>query len=213
MLGVAIGLGGVAVLMAPELNGTPNKNALLGEMGLLIGSLSWAAGSIYTRHAPIPKSNTMSAGLQMLAGGFILLCISALSGEFPKFEFARISGKPLLAVAYLIIFGSAIAFTAYTFLLRHAGPALASTYAFVNPVVAVVLGSLILDEPVTSWLLAGSTLVIISLGVIQQARLRKAIQMAAFSKRAESKHQPSSLLFSLPQRNAGALQATCETAG
>jgi drug/metabolite transporter (DMT)-like permease len=173
MLGIAIGLGGVAVLMAPELNGAQNQNALLGQVGLLIGSLAWAAGSIYTRHAPIPRSNTISAGMQMVIGGLLLICLSGLIGEFESFAWHKVGSKPFWAMIYLTLFGSALAFTAYTFLLRHASPVLASTYAFANPVVAVVLGTIILDEPVTAYLLAGSILVIIALVVIQQARARE----------------------------------------
>ncbi|MDZ7292259.1 MAG: EamA family transporter [candidate division KSB1 bacterium] len=192
LFGVIIGLTGVAVLMMPELNGGQSRNALVGQFGLLLGSLSWAAGSIYTRHAPIPKSTTIGSALQMLAGGLVLLFISEIRGEFAEFEFALIVGKPLFAIAYLIVFGSAIAFTAYIFLLHRAGPALASTYAFVNPVVAVILGTIILDEPVTPWLLAGTVLVILSLAVIQQAKLRKLARLVEKSHVPEGGTQPPS---------------------
>ncbi len=173
VIGVMIGLAGVAVLMAPELRNGQNPNAVIGQIGLLLGSLSWAAGSIYTRHAPGPKSHIMSSALQMLAGGSALFLLAGIRGEFAGFELARLAGKPLWAIAYLITFGSALAFTAYIFLLHRAGPALASTYAFVNPVVAVILGALILNEPVTTGLIIGAALVILALIVIQQAKLRK----------------------------------------
>jgi len=173
VLGVTIGLAGVAVLMSLELRNGQNRNAVIGQIGLLLGSLSWAAGSIYTRHAPGPKSHILSSALQMLAGGFGLFLLAGIRGEFARFELARLAGEPLWAMAYLIVFGSALAFTAYIFLLHRTGPALASTYAFVNPVVAVILGALILNEPVTIWLIVGAALVILSLIVIQQAKLRK----------------------------------------
>lgn len=175
LIGVAVGLAGVAVLMTPELRNGQSHNAMRGQIGLLFGSLSWAAGSIYMRHTPTPKSPLIGPGLQMLAGGAGLLSLAGIRGEFMAFDWARVIGKPLWAMAYLTVFGSALAFTAYIFLLHRTGPALASTYAFVNPVVAVLLGTLILDEPVTIWLLMGTVLVIVSLIIIQQEKLRRLV--------------------------------------
>lgn len=174
--GAIVGLVGVAVLMAPHLSNGQNGKAFLGQIVLLGSSLSWAIGSIYSRHAPIPKSNIMGSGVQMLAAGIALFIMAGSTGEFAQFDSTRALGAPLLALLYLITLGSCVAFTAYTWLLRHTSPALASTYAYVNPLVAVMLGALVLNEPVTRWLIAGTVLVISSVFVIQQARMRLVAQ-------------------------------------
>ena len=173
--GALLGLSGVALLMAPNLsNNHTNDQALLAQIILLGTSLSWAAGSIYSKHAPMPKSTIMSSGAQMLVAGFVLCVLAAATGEFAEFRLERAAGAPLWALLYLIVFGSCLAYTAYMWLLRHSSPALASTYAYVNPVVAVILGALLLNEPVTAWLIAGSVLVLASVFVIQHARMRLA---------------------------------------
>ncbi len=185
--GALIGLLGVAILMAGELFNDHNRNVFIGQLFLLAASLAWAAGSIYSKHAPMPKSTIMGSAVQMLAGGFALLIFAGFSGEYTKFDSNdAFSGRSLWAVIYLTIFGSCIAFTAYTWLLRHSSPALASTYAYVNPVVAVFLGAMILDEPVTVKLIVGSVLVLLSVFVIQRARM----QLAARKKHSALSSEP-----------------------
>lgn len=170
--GAVVGLVGVTVLMAPHLANGHSGKALLGQIILLVASLSWAAGSIYSKHAPMPRSNIMGSSVQMLAAGMALFIMAGSSGEFALFDSRRATGAPLVALLYLITLGSCVAFTAYTWLLRHTSPALASTYAYVNPVVAVILGAMVLDEPVTLWLIAATALVVASVLIIQQARMR-----------------------------------------
>ncbi len=176
--GAVIGLAGVATLMADELFNGRDANVFIGQLALLGASFAWAAGSIYSKHAPMPKSTLMGSSVQMLAGGFALLILAGYNGEYTEFDAsAALSGRSLWALIYLTIFGSCIAFTAYTWLLRHSSPALASTYAYVNPVVAVFLGAIILDEPVTMKLILGSALVLLSVFVIQRARMRLAARL------------------------------------
>lgn len=185
--GAVVGLVGVSVLMAPHLSNSHNSpsgswdKALLGQFILLGASLSWAMGSIYSKHAPMPRSNIMGSAVQMLAAGVALFVMAGSTGEFAQFDLSRATGAPLFALLYLIALGSCVAFTAYTWLLRHTSPALASTYAYVNPVVAVILGTLVLDEPVTPYLIAGSFLVIASVLAIQHARMRLAATERAVS--------------------------------
>lgn len=172
--GAILGLGGVAALMAPNLTNGHNEKAFMAQMLLLGSSLAWAGGSIYSKHAPMPTSTIKSSAGQMLSAGITLMFMAYGAGEFSKFDSSRAFGAPLWALLYLIIFGSCLAYTAYAWLLRHSSPALASTYAYVNPVVAVVLGALFLDEPVTAWLMVGSVMVLVSVFVIQHARMRLA---------------------------------------
>jgi len=108
----------------------------------------WALGSLLSRHLAPPASPLQATALQMLAGGVLLGCASGAAGEWARFSPALVSGRSLAAVAYLVVFGSLVAFTAYVWLLRVASPALVSTYAFVNPIVAVFLGWLLAREEV-----------------------------------------------------------------
>jgi len=178
LAGAILGLAGVAVLMAPQLANGGNDHALWGQLVLLGGSLSWAFGSVYSKHAPMPRSNVVGSGVQMLVAGFVLFVLATATGELASFDGHRVLGAPLWAVSYLITFGSCVAFTAYSWLLRHTGPALASTYAYVNPVVAVLLGTMLRHEPVTHGLLLGSALVLLSVFAIQRARVKLAAQLA-----------------------------------
>jgi len=146
--GIGTGFLGVWLLMAPDLlhtwppkGGVGSHNIHLGgALLLLLASLSWSIGSIYTRNANLPKSPFLSTAMQMIAGGILLLLTGLLSGEYAHFHFANFSAKSIGALVYLVIFGSLIAFTAYLWLLKNVGVARTSTYAFVNPVVAIFLG-------------------------------------------------------------------------
>jgi drug/metabolite transporter (DMT)-like permease len=133
--GISIGLLGVALLVGP--GGTLDA---LGAAVILVASLAWAAGSVYARVAPLPRAPLVSASLQMLCAGALLAVVGISMGELSRVHFAQISAASLGAVGFLIVFGSLLAFTAYAWLLKNASTSLLSTYAYVNPAVAVFLG-------------------------------------------------------------------------
>lgn len=140
ILGLAIGFGGVALLVGPiDLSGA-NRMYILGSLAVLLGTLSWAIGSVYSRHVKLPASPWMASAQQMLAGGVLLLVAGTFLGEWRNLEAASISLRSILGWSYLVVFGSLIAFASYVYLLRVSTPARVGSYAYVNPVVAVLLG-------------------------------------------------------------------------
>ena len=165
-----IGIAGVAVLMSRSLNlgGAPIDTA--GAVALLLGSFSWSVASILTRKFPLPSSKAMSSGAQMLAGGVFLTLTSAALGEFHNFHPGDVSRAAWFALAYLIVAGSIIAFTAYLWLIHHESPTKVGTYAYVNPVVAVLVGYSLGGETLGSRAILGSLLVLISVITITLKR-------------------------------------------
>ncbi len=161
-----IGLAGVAILMSRTLNlgGVPID--ALGAIALIIASIGWAIASALLRKLPLPASKVVSSASQMLAGGFFLLITAAALGEFHNFHPANVSRQAWLSLLYLIIFGSIIAFTAYVWLIHHESPTKVSTYAYVNPVVAVLLGYFLAHEPLGLRTILGSALILLSVIVI-----------------------------------------------
>lgn len=148
--GIAVGFLGVALLLTGKpAAGDKLEFTVIGLVAMLVSTLFWAAGSVYAKHGRKPASALVSTAIQMICGGLIQLGIAGIRGEFGMFDASKVSSRSWIAWAYLIVFGSFIAFNAFTYMLRHATPAKVSTYAFVNPVVAVFLGSAILSEPVT----------------------------------------------------------------
>jgi drug/metabolite transporter (DMT)-like permease len=142
-LGLALGLGGVALLVGPS-----GSVDVVGGIVILVASLSWSAGSLYAARAPLPEDTLLSTGMQMLAGGLLLAVAGGFAGEASAVRVP--SAESLLAFAYLIGIGSIVAFTAYAWLLQNSAPTLVATYAYVNPVVAVLLGALVLRERLTA---------------------------------------------------------------
>jgi drug/metabolite transporter (DMT)-like permease len=165
-----IGLLGVAILMSRTLNfgfakiGAPID--ALGAIALIIASIGWAIASSLLRKLPLPASKVVSSASQMLAGGFFLFITAAALGEFHNFHPANVSRQAWLSLLYLIIFGSIIAFTAYVWLIHHESPTKVSTYAYVNPVVAVLLGYFLAHEPLGLRTILGSALILASVIVI-----------------------------------------------
>lgn len=146
-IGVALGLAGVVMLISPgEIAGGKPLYAPA-AIALLFGPACWGIGSLYTRDADLPKSPAMSTGMQLLTGGFFLFLVGILTGE--RFDPSLLTLRSSIAFIYLITFGSIAAFSAFVWLLRVSTPARVSTYAFVNPVVAVFLGALLANEPLT----------------------------------------------------------------
>jgi drug/metabolite transporter (DMT)-like permease len=140
VLGLAIGLCGVLLLIGPDRILTGGGFSIAGIIVLMMATVSWAGGSLYSRRASLPASPLMATAVEMLAGGAILLVVSTVAGEPFHLDPSQVSVVSLLSLGYLFVFGSLIGFTAYVWLLRVSTPARVSTYAYVNPVIAVVLG-------------------------------------------------------------------------
>ncbi|HEV7785112.1 MAG TPA: drug/metabolite exporter YedA [Thermoanaerobaculia bacterium] len=167
--GLVMGFVGLMLLVRP---GSGSVNAL-GAGALVLASLSWAWGSIYGQRAPLPSSPLATTGMQMLSGGALLFLTSASTGEFSHFAPAAVTAKSLLALGYLIVFGAIVAFTAYVWLLRVAPPVLVSTYAYVNPVVAVLLGWFFAGEPLTGKTALAAAVILTGVALISLAQSRR----------------------------------------
>jgi drug/metabolite transporter (DMT)-like permease len=161
-----IGIAGVAVLMSHSLNfgGTPIDK--MGAVALIIASVSWSVAASLARKLPLPRSKVMSSGSQMLAGGVFLTLTTAVLGEFRNFHPQAVSREAWLALLYLIVAGSIIAFTAYVWLIHHESPTKVGTYAYVNPVVAILLGYFFAGEALGLRTILGALLVLISVAMI-----------------------------------------------
>jgi len=147
--GVMLGFVGVAVLVGPgAFEGNGNVD-LVGSIVLVLASLSWAIGSLYSKRAPLPAAPTLGSGIQMLSGGVLLAAAGLLTGEASSVVVSAISTESLLALAYLVVFGSIVGFSAFVWLLRVEPASRVATYAYVNPVVAVALGWLFAGERMT----------------------------------------------------------------
>ena len=146
LAGLVWGLCGVGLLMSSTELGAQSREALLGGLVVLGASVSWAAGSIYARKARLPRSPFLSTAMQMIMGGLVLSLMAAIAGEGGQLQLSTFSTKSILALVYLIVFGALIAFTAYIWLLGVSTAARVSTYAYVNPAVAVLLGWLLASE-------------------------------------------------------------------
>lgn len=172
-LALLIGIGGVAVLMnrSLKISGVPIETS--GAVALIIAAISWSVASALTRKLPLPASKVMSSGAQMLAGGILLGVTAAALGEFRNFHPGAVSAAAWLALAYLIVAGSIIAFTAYVWLIHHESPTKVGTYAYVNPVVAVVIGYLLGGEPLGVRTILGTLFVLISVVVITTTPAKK----------------------------------------
>ncbi len=169
-VGLLLGLMGVALLIGPSLEGGVRVVAPVGAVVLLVAALLWACGSLYARRAALPDSALLSAAMQMLCGGALLVLIGCASGELPRFLSAEPSWHAWAGLAHLIIFGALIGFTAYAWLLRVVSVSSVSTYAYVNPVVAVILGCLVAREPVTWNILAAAGMIVAGVALIISMR-------------------------------------------
>jgi drug/metabolite transporter (DMT)-like permease len=164
LAGVLLGLVGVAILVIPGgLNGTIDP---VGALLLFGATLSWALGTFLSPRVATPRNALVSTAYQMLAGGVVLTVAALPKGELAHIDPATFSTRSLLAFAYLVVFGSLVAYTAFTWLLQNASVSLVSTYAFVNPVVAVFLGALILGEAITPTIVIGAAVIVIAVAFI-----------------------------------------------
>ena len=160
IIGIIIGFIGVVLLVNGRGMATFNANHWWGVLALIGAGIAWASGSLYSKYTPNAASPWMNAAAQMICGGAGLLLMGLLVGEPFRTDWSRISGRSLWALAYLIVFGAWIGFSAYVWLLKATTPARVSTYAYVNPVIAVFLGWALLDERVTANMLWGALIVL-----------------------------------------------------
>ena len=176
MLGVMIGLAGIFILIDPGKGaGQPQGYSIMGIVVLLLAALSWASGSIYSHNADMPKSSLLGTGVELLAGSAGSFLVGLFSGEAGQLHLEAISLRSLGGLAYLIVIGSLVGFVCYTWLLRVAPTKLVVTYAYVNPLVAVGLGSLLAQEALTMKVLISTLLILPAVILIQAKQLdRKA---------------------------------------
>jgi len=165
MLGLAIGFAGIALLIRPG-----GDIDFVGALICLCAPLSWAVGSLYARGATLPRVPLLGAGMEMLAGGALLAVVGLASGE--RIDVAAISVRSAGGLAYLIVFGSIVAYSSYVWLLKVAPTQLVATYAYVNPVIAVLLGALVLDEAITVWVGVAGAAIVTSVVLIVRAQSR-----------------------------------------
>lgn len=167
-MAIILGFGGVAILVNPA-QGLGSGVDLLGAMLVLLAALSWAIGSLYARRASLPASGAQASGMQMLAGGMLLGVVSLMSGEITTFNASDVSLRSFFAFGYLVVFGSLIAFSAYGWLIKHTTPTWAATYAYVNPMVAVLLGWALANEIVTGYTLLATVTITASVVLVTSA--------------------------------------------
>jgi drug/metabolite transporter (DMT)-like permease len=185
LAGVLLGLVGVAILVVPGgLDGTIDP---VGALMLFGATLAWAFGTFLSPRLETPRNVLVSTAYQMLAGGVVLFVVGLGRGELATVDPATFSVRSIVAFAYLVVFGSLVAFSAYTWLLQNASVSLVSTYAFVNPVVAVFLGALILAEPITPSIVIGAAVIVVAVAFIifRQNAARRAERVAPAAEAAD----------------------------
>jgi drug/metabolite transporter (DMT)-like permease len=168
-----IGLAGVAVLVGRSVSLGEAPVDTAGACALIVAAISWSVAASLSRKLPLPAAKAMSSGAQMLAGGVLLTLTAALLGEFRGFHVQAVSRGAWLALAYLILAGSIVAFTAYVWLLHHESPTRVGTYAYVNPVVAVLVGHFLGGEAIGPRTIVGTLLVLVSVVVITTTPKKK----------------------------------------
>jgi drug/metabolite transporter (DMT)-like permease len=168
-----IGIGGVAVLMSRSLNlgGAPIETK--GALALLAASITWSIASAIPKMMPVPESKVVSSAIQMFIGGLMLTAVAGGAGEFTRFHPAAVSRGVWWALVYLIVAGSIIGYTAYVWLLHHESPTKVGTYAYVNPVVAVIVGYFLGGEALDARIVLGAAFVLVSVVVITTSKAKK----------------------------------------
>jgi drug/metabolite transporter (DMT)-like permease len=173
MAGVVIGLAGIVLLIGPSmLFGVEQGLDLVGILALSLAAMFWAAGSLYSRNAMLPDSPLLGTSMEMLCGGLGLLLVGTLFGEWGRLNISAIGMSSWLGLLYLIVFGSLVGFVAYTWLLRVAPTPLVATYAYVNPLVAILLGNFLAQETITAHILISALIIIASVVLINISRMK-----------------------------------------
>ena len=181
-----VGIAGVAVLVSRSASFGDAPIDTLGACGLIVASITWSIAAALTRKVPLPSAKVMSSGAQMLAGGVLLFLAAAAFGEFRGFHVTAVSGRAWIALSYLIVAGSIVGFTAYVWLIHHESPTRVGTYAYVNPVVAVLVGYFFGGEGLGARAMVGTLLVLVSVVVITTTPKAKQ-QGPVLTTKAESK--------------------------
>jgi drug/metabolite transporter (DMT)-like permease len=194
-LGVLLGFGGILLLVGPsELTGLKGDVDPLGIVVLTVAAFFWALGSLYSREADLPDSPLLGTGMEMLCGGVGLIVLGTLTGQWGQLHLAAVTPRSLSGLAYLITFGSLIGFGSYTWLLRNAPTSLVSTYAFVNPVVAVFMGNILDNEPLTPRILLATAVIIGAVVVVTltlpSARKKEPMPVTEVSEHPEGCNEP-----------------------
>lgn len=191
-LGLALGLLGMGLLVAAgQSDLSAARIDLVGAAVLVGAALSWAFGSILSRSLDTPASALQLTAMQMIAGGALLLAVGAVTGEPGRVDLASVTRQSFLALVYLIVFGAWVGYGAYVWLLRAATPAVVSTYAYVNPGIAVFLGWLFAGEPLDGWMLGAMAVTLAGVALITMPRRRKGGPIAAPGKgRAPARSAP-----------------------
>jgi drug/metabolite transporter (DMT)-like permease len=174
LVGLVLGFIGIVVLVGPSELGGHEDASPLGTLVLILGSLSWAIGSFWSRDAELPASGLLTTGMEMLGGGVLMLIVGTLSGELSRLDLHGVSHASVIGLAYLITFGSLIGFTSYIWLLDKVSPAHLGTYAYVNPIIAVLLGWAIAGEKLSARTAVAAAIVIAGVALITIARTASA---------------------------------------
>ena len=177
LLGCSLGFVGVVVLVDPAHLVGSERIYPFGAFALTLAAMAWGVGSVYSKHNPIPQSPMLGVAMQMLAGGGALLLVALLAGEFRNLHWAQISMRSWMALLYLVIMGSGVGFSAYVYILKHSTAARVSTYAFVNPAVALLLGWLLGGEALTLRTLLASATILTSVLLVITAPHRTPTQI------------------------------------
>lgn len=189
---VFVGLGGVALLIDPLNASSGHEINLVGALAVVGATLLWGIGSVYSRYSKTPGSPLTSASLQMFLGGIVAMVVSGLTGELGAFDLTAVTTGSWVAFWYLTLLGS-LAFAAYIWLLRNSTPAKAATYAYVNPIIALLLGTLLAGEPISAWTVMCSVVIIVAVVVIVTAkgRVAKTTVMDDTAPAAAAKAEPA----------------------
>lgn len=173
LVGLLTGLAGVYLLIGPgNLAGEPVN--LAGGIALLLACVFWSFGSLYSRRARLPKSMFLSVAMQMIAAGVVLVLLGTGTGEWARFDITAVTWKSWISLIYLSLIGSIIALSAYVWLLQVSSPARVSTYAYVNPVIAIILGALLANEPVTARAVIAAVVIVAAVVIITTGSRRRA---------------------------------------
>lgn len=210
VIGVLVGFVGVGVLVNPGAKTGDHSIGLLPTFVLLLGGFLWAAGSIYSRRAKMPCSLLMSIAMQMLCGGALLLIVGGIRGDFAGVRLENFSISSVAAFAYLIVFGSLIGFSAYVWLLQVTTPARVSTYAYVNPVVALALGWIVKGESMDLRTIIASGIIVVAVAFITMAGPASPSTQREVAPTVQDRRAPAQTL--VPDRKEGAAAVECDCA-
>jgi drug/metabolite transporter (DMT)-like permease len=203
--GLVLGLAGVAVLINPLAGGAPD---LLASGVALGGALCWGCGSVYAKRAPHPAQPLLASGMEMICAGVALCLIGAAGGELGRIHAASLISGSALALGYLVVFGSLLGYSTYEWLLHHASSQLAGTYAFVSPLVAVILGWWLLGEPVTGHTLLAAAAIAAGVALIMLGSRKPE---PGRDQTADQPRKPQAALPAAARRQAGAAPGSSET--